>query len=412
MPIRKFTVAVFVCVVLLARVTFAACPVERGPVKSGTDAQALDVRGFSIPATIASLHSIPKPPRPLPHDGRIAPLETTIHAVQATLVAYRLTPQGEIQLVLSDEERRTIVATIPSLQCAAGSQFLTGITSARSVFERSYRATEEFTEVRRGVEVQGVGFFDYLQSQRGLAPNGLSLYPVTAINLRPFPPPKAPPPPGRRRAVGSGGTRGCTRPTMSLAVSRGSVCAGDSVTIAWTASDPAARVTIDGIGVALPATGTRTVTTNAVAVYSGRATTSCGDSDEALALVTLTPGASASLTGPSSVTSGRTATLSVFMSAASSWHLSSSLANSISPSTGTASGTATYNANRTGNDTVTLTTTGGACGNLMRTLNISVGDPPTTGGLQCCDGTRSPSCFSCSNKQGCCSSHGGVCGCP
>jgi hypothetical protein len=31
--------------------------------------------------------------------------------------------------------------------------------------------------------------------------------------------------------------------------------------------------------------------------------------------------------------------------------------------------------------------------------------------LRCCDGTLSPTCTSCANKQGCCSGHKGVCGC-
>jgi hypothetical protein len=101
------------------------------------------------------------------------------------------------------------------------------------------------------------------------------------------------------------------------------------------------------------------------------------------------------------------------VSGVTSWALSSALGNSISPSSGTSSRTATYSGLRTGIDTVTLTTAGGACGNITTTLVISVKDAPTPNlGLRCCDNTRSPTCFSCSNKQGCCSGHGGVCGCP
>ncbi len=410
MPIR--TVAALLFVTIFPRIVFAACAVERGPVKTGTDAQASQVRFTAVPTSIESLHAIPAPPRPLPHDGRIAPAETTTWSVTATLMAYRLTPQGEIHLVLSDDQRRTIVAVIPSVACAAGSRFLSLITSARATFERRYTATEVFTEVRRAVAVQGVGFFDFFQGQRGLAPNGLSLHPVTALNLTPVLQPKAPPPAARRRSVGSGGGRGCTRPSLTLTSSRFSACAGESVTISWIASDATARVDVDGIGVSLPASGNRVVPASASTVYSGRAITPCGVSDEALAVVTLTPGASASLSGPSSVTKGNTTALSVAVSSIASWTLRSSLANSITPSTGTSSAAPSYAANRTGTDTVTLTTTGGTCGNLTRTHVISVIEPPTTGGLRCCDGTRSPTCFSCADKRGCCSSHGGVCGCP
>ncbi len=410
MAITKHHLTAILGVMLFARVGMADCAVERAPVKTVTDAHAFAVRSLPLPLTIESLHSIP-PPRPLPHDGRVAPVETTIHSVTATLIAYRLTAQSEIHLVLSDEARRTITAIIPSPSCLGGSRFLSEITNARATFDRRYVATNVFTEVRRAVEVQGVGFFDFFQGQRGLAPNGLSLHPVTAIDFTPSSQPKAPPPSGRRRAVGRGGARICPRPSLTLTVSRGNACAGEQVTIAWQASHALASVTIDGIGISLPASGSRVVPASASAVYSGRAITSCGSSDEALAVVTLTPAATALLNGPSSVTTGNNATLSVSVNGVTSWTLSSSRGNSITPSTGTSSRTVTYDATRTGTDTVTLTTAGGACGNITRTLVISVSEPQNLG-LRCCDGTRSPTCFDCGNKRGCCSSHGGVCGCP
>jgi hypothetical protein len=399
------------------RLAFGACAMDRGPVKSATDAQAAQVSLVAMPTAIATLHSIPAP-RPLPQDGRLAPVETTIYAVTATLTAYRVTPDGEIQLVLSDDARRTITATIPAPSCTGGSRFLSLIANARGTFGRRYAPTDAFKEVRQAIEVQGIGFFDFVQGQRGLAPNAISLHPVTAIDFTPSFQPKAPPAAVRRRSVGSGSgsERGCARPTLSITASRGSACSGTPVTIAWQASDPAAKVTIDGIGVALPAAGSRVVTVTSSAAYSGRATTSCGLGDEAVAVVTLTSAATASLSGPASVTSGSSAMLTVATSAATSWTLSSSLGNSISPASGTFNTTATYAASRTGLDTVTLTASGGACGSVSRTLTILVNaapttDPPANTGLRCCDGTRSSTCFSCANKRGCCSGHGGVCGC-
>jgi hypothetical protein len=409
--------AVCLSLLLVPRIAFGACAVDRGPVKSVTDTQAAQVSLVPVPAAIATLHSIPAP-RPLPQEGRLAPVETTIYAVTATLTAYRVTPDGEIQLVLSDDARRTITATIPASACTSGSRFLSLIANARGTFERRYAATEAFKDVRQAIEVQGVGFFDFVQGQRGLAPNAISLHPVTAIDFTPSFQPKAPPAAVRRRSSGSGSSeRACVRPTLSITASRGSTCSGVPVTISWQASDPAAKVTIDGIGVALPAAGSRVVTVTSSAAYSGRATTSCGLGDEAVAVVTLTSGATASLSGPASVTSGSSAILTVAMSAATSWTLSSSLGNAISPASGTSNTTATYAASRTGLDNVTLTASGGACGSVSRTLTILVNaapttDPPPNTGLRCCDGTRSPTCFNCANKRGCCSGHGGVCGCP
>lgn len=410
MRIRLQFAAALLLSIIGQRVALAACAVERAPVKTVTDAHASLVRELPLPATIESLHAIP-PPRPLPHDGRVGPVETTVYSLTATLIAYRLTPQSEIQLVLSDEARRTIVAMIPSPECAAGSRFRPEIERARAEFERRYFPTTEFTEARRAVEVQGIGFFDYLQGQRGLAPNGLSLHPLLSIDFTPSFHPKPPAAPGRRRAVGIGAGRGCARPTLNITASRSSICANEPVTIAWQSSDSTSRVTIDGIGTSLPASGNRSVTASSSAIYSGRAANACGTSDEALTVVTLAPAPIAALSGPSSLNTGSSTSLTIDVSHAASWTLTSSLGNSINPSTGTGSRTVTYSATRSGTDTVTLRTTGG-CGNVTRTLVIQIGEPPQTGGLRCCDGTRSPTCFSCSNKRGCCSGHGGVCGCP
>lgn len=409
--------AALVFAVICARSAVAACAVDRGPVKTATDAQAPDIRLAPILTTIDVLHTIPAP-RPLPQDGRVAPSETSIYSVTATLIAYARTAENEIHLVLADEARRTIIAKIPAPECTAGSRLASDIARARTEFERRYAASDAFVEVRQPVEVQGVGFFDFFQGQRGLAPNAISLHPVTSLDFTPTFQPKPPPMPGRRRAVGGGGgARSCTRPSLSITTSKSSACANEQVTITWQASDPSARVAIDGIGTSLPASSSRSVQMSASSAYSGRATNTCGTGNETVAVVTFSQESTASLSGPSTVTSGSTSTLSLLMSNAISWTLTSSLGNPISPNSGTTGRSASYLASTIGSDTVTLRATGGACGTVTATHTIFVQTkdnppPPTTGGLRCCDNTRSPTCFSCADKRGCCSGHGGVCGCP
>jgi hypothetical protein len=405
---QRVLYALLACVLFSSDPALATCAVERAPVKTVTDAQAADVRTAVMPASIATLHSMPAP-RPLPQDARIAPAETTIYSVTATLIGYRLTPADEIQLVLSDEQRRTMLAVIPSTLCAGGSRFSAEINAARAAFERRYVAHTEFIEVNQPVEVQGVGFFDFLQGQRGLAPNGFSLHPVTAIDFTPTFLPQPPVQLGRRRSVGRG-SRSCPRPSFSISASRSAACLNDAVTISWQSNDANARVSIDGIGTALPSSGSRVITTSSSAIYSGRATNACAASDEAVTVVTLTPAPTVSLSGPSTMTVGSSASLMVSVSGGTNWTLTSSLRNGIFPSEGNASRSVTYSAANSGTDLVSLFASG-ACGSIMRTLTISISGAPSAG-LRCCDGTRSPSCFDCNNKRGCCSGHGGVCGCP
>jgi hypothetical protein len=82
---------------------------------------------------------------------------------------------GDWHIVLADPIRvnETLVAEIPDSSCALGSGHESDYAAAR----RALRAVP-----RNGlIELDGVGFFDYLHGQRGMAPNGFELHPVIAI---------------------------------------------------------------------------------------------------------------------------------------------------------------------------------------------------------------------------------------
>lgn len=223
-------------------------------------------------------------------------------------------------------------------------------------------------------------------------------------------------PPARRRAARPNPAP-CAPPTLLLNLSKASVCPGEPVTLAWQASDPKAVVSIVGVGATLPSSGSKIIDTWFAVVYSGRATNACGSGNEAFAEIKHQQGGTASLSpSASSIQQGQTATLTITVANIANWTLSSALGNGLSPSSGTASRTVTYSGTFSGTDTITLTATG-ACGSFERTTSIFVAapppppPPPQSGNLRCCDGTLSPTCTNCAKKQGCCSSHGGVCGC-
>jgi hypothetical protein len=408
------TRSLVVLALLLSAVSLhAQCGGERWPVKVAADPDAGLIVTTRMPASIATLRSFPSL-RPLPQDRRLGPIETTIYSVTATLTEYKLDDDGDYSLILSDDVGRTMVAAIPSPTCLTGSRFASEIVAARTAFEARFHATSEYQRAMVPIEIRGVGFFDFLHGQRGMAPYGLALHPVIYLSFYPIVTP--PPPPqhsARRRAVTPRGrTPVCQLPSLTLTASKTSTCSGEAVTLSWQASEAAARVTIDGLGSSLPSSGSMNVVPFTSSAYSGHATTSCGMGDETVAVVTIQAAMSASLTGPSSLQRGSTGYLSCFLSGASSWTLSSALRNAIYPSSGSGSGsfTSTYTASSAGVDTVTLNGGGGQCGSVLRTLTINITEPQSFG-LSCCDGTRSPTCFSCSSKQGCCSGHKGVCGC-
>ncbi|HKO57479.1 MAG TPA: hypothetical protein VJ276_16515 [Thermoanaerobaculia bacterium] len=393
---------------------FAECDAVRALVRVAADDDAARIAAAPLPASVESLRALPAP-RPLPQQQRVEPTETTIYTVTATLVEYTGGGDDDQHLVLSDEAGRTIVATIPAARCSSGSRFAAAIERVRTELASRFPSTPTYRPAGVPVEISGVGFFGFLQDQRGLAPNGIELRPVTTINLAPD---LAPAPPRRRRALGV--PVACARPTLLLNLSRSAICSGETSVLSWQASDPKASVTIDQLGANFPASGSATIGATEARVYSGRASNGCGVGSEATAVLSILPSPAATLsTSASSVPQGGSATLTLVTANATSWTLISSIGNPLSVTSGTTNGqrTATYTASRPGVDNVALSVTG-ACGTADRAVVITVTTTPTPtpqppgGGLLCCDGTRSASCFSCSSKQGCCSNHNGVCGCP
>src|SRR6266704_4145901 len=161
-----------------------SCGVERWSVKTGTDADAGKINLQSTTATtIASLAALPAPAS-LPSNNRIMPTETTVFQVRATLTEYKLEADSDYHLVLSDGSGHTMIAEIPDPACVGSSSpLLTSIEKARSEFDAKYTPTGSFQTANVAVTVTGVGFFDFLHGQTGVAPNGIELHAVLDVQF-------------------------------------------------------------------------------------------------------------------------------------------------------------------------------------------------------------------------------------
>src|SRR5437588_9735946 len=154
-----------------------SCGVERWSVKTGTDADAGLINLHSTTqTTIASLTSLPAPTN-LPANNRIQPTETTIFQLHATLTEYKLEPDSDYHLILSDGSGNTIISEMASPACVGSSSLLlSSIQNARSEFDARYTTTSSFQTANVPVIVTGVGFFDFLHGQTGVAPNGIEMH--------------------------------------------------------------------------------------------------------------------------------------------------------------------------------------------------------------------------------------------
>ncbi|GAC1349270.1 MAG: hypothetical protein NVSMB27_20810 [Ktedonobacteraceae bacterium] len=161
-----------------------SCGVERWSVKTGTDADAGLINLHSTTqTTIASLISLPAPTN-LPTNNRIQPTETTVFQLHATLTEYRLESDSDYHLILSDGSGNTMISEIASPACVGSSSpLLPGIQNARSEFDARYTATSSFQTANVPVTVTGVGFFDFLHGQVGVAPNGIELHAVLDVQF-------------------------------------------------------------------------------------------------------------------------------------------------------------------------------------------------------------------------------------
>ena len=157
-------------------------------MKIGTDADSKLVNLNNITSTtIANLAALPAPSNK-PETNREQPTETTVFVLNATLTEFRLEDDSDYHLVLSDSAGKTMIAEIPSPNCvSSGSPFAVAITNARSEFDAHLKPTTDFKTANVPVLVKGVGFFDFLHGQTGVAPNGIELHPVLDIIFNPAP---------------------------------------------------------------------------------------------------------------------------------------------------------------------------------------------------------------------------------
>ena len=182
--LRRSRLLLVVLLLSIPSALFAQCGVERWSVKTGTDADVGLVNlNSSTNTTITAMRAFTAP-NPIPPNNRISGPETTVWVINATLTLYKLESDSDYHIVIQDSSGNTMITEIPSPSCVgAGSPFLPGITNARNEFNARFTATTSFQTANIPVKVTGVGMFDFLHGQTGVAPNGIELHPVLDLSL-------------------------------------------------------------------------------------------------------------------------------------------------------------------------------------------------------------------------------------
>jgi hypothetical protein len=153
----------------------SGCGTERWSVKTAQDVDVGMVNLSPVPTTIGALVVL-APPSPLPGERRFAPVEVTTYRLEnVTLTELKKESDSDYHLVLDDGLGHTMIAEVPVPECAMASSLLCLITHARHAADGLVG--------RSGVVVSlvGIGFFDYLHNQTGVAPNAIELHPVLGL---------------------------------------------------------------------------------------------------------------------------------------------------------------------------------------------------------------------------------------
>lgn len=173
------------------------CGTERWPVKTMSDPDRECVSLTPVDATVEELAALPRPAH-TPRTGRAKPLECTVYRVRAHLAGWdtvmpRRERDHDIHIVLFGltNPRISMIAEMPDPMCdgACRSGFAEQFARERAALLREVNDPD--SPIGRDpdkalVVVTGVGFFDFLHHQTGVAPNGFELHPVLSIEFPPL----------------------------------------------------------------------------------------------------------------------------------------------------------------------------------------------------------------------------------
>jgi hypothetical protein len=103
-----------------------------------------------------------------------------------------------------------MITEIPAPACVGSSPFLASEKYVRRIFTADFHPNSSWQRPNVKVTVRGVGYFDYLHGQSGVAPNRIELQPLLSFSLGGHTtdgnPPPAPPPAKPTSRPSTGGT--------------------------------------------------------------------------------------------------------------------------------------------------------------------------------------------------------------
>ena len=181
--LRRISVGLLAACFALSAPPASACGKERWSVKTVTDKDAAKVQETPTPGTINQLRQIAAPINPnLRPDSRYSPTELTTYEVTGYITLIKVEADQDYHVVLADDTGRTMIVESTHPDCALKSRFKAEINQVRAALDQAFKGPiTKPIKTRKLVTVTGVGFFDHIHGQTGVAPNGIELHPMLQV---------------------------------------------------------------------------------------------------------------------------------------------------------------------------------------------------------------------------------------
>lgn len=169
------------------------CGTERWKVKTLTDSTIGNIDADEIVKTINWFRTRTRPAS-LPNTRRLVGIETMTFKVTGKVLAYKREGGAhgdrDFHVILAQVNNlsKTMVVEFADPECSnvCSSTFLSQMEQARQDFiDNVGQPTGSFKEPDEDIviEVIGIGFFDRLHGQRGMAPSGIEIHPVLSMRV-------------------------------------------------------------------------------------------------------------------------------------------------------------------------------------------------------------------------------------
>jgi hypothetical protein len=168
---------------------FAQCGEQRWDVKTLSDKDTVLIDFDNIvKTTVSEQVSLPKPDKIHKKMPRLSS-ETTVYSLDCYVIGFKREKDMDIHIVIKDMNlNQTMVAELPSPYCPevdSTSHAKEYIKVNNWFLKNIGKPTGKFHNLPQpiSVTITGVGFFDFVHGQNGMATNGREIHPILSMDL-------------------------------------------------------------------------------------------------------------------------------------------------------------------------------------------------------------------------------------